>query len=78
MIITRGDKPLIVANKYGIKKFKVPPLDIKRKLNTNGAGDYFVGGFLANYIQNKSIQECVHGGMRMSLECIKKNSLHLS
>lgn len=67
-----------MTNNDGVQEFEVPILHIKQDLNTNGAGDYFVGGFLADYIQNDSVQNCIRNGIRLSLEFIRKNSLNLT
>lgn len=74
VIMTRGEKSIIVASKNGVTTFKVPHFESKGTLNTNGAGDCFVGGFLANYIQNKPISRCIHGGIQLSLKYIKEKS----
>lgn len=75
VIITRGNNPVILANKDQVREFKVPVVQAQKKLNTSGAGDYFVGGFLANYIQNKPIQECMKSGLELACKLIEKNSL---
>nr|XP_039273426.1 adenosine kinase 2-like isoform X1 [Styela clava] len=63
VVITQGAEPAIVATgphevaKYPIIKIK--PEDI---VDTNGAGDAFVGGFLSQLVKGKSIEQCVQGG----------------
>jgi len=44
----------------------VDPLPIQDIVDTTGAGDAFVGGFLSQLIQNKSIEECVQMGHRIA------------
>lgn len=40
------------------------PLIAKEKIvDTNGAGDAFVGGFLSRFIQKKPLEECVKCGV---------------
>ena len=42
---------------------KIPKELIK---DTNGAGDSFVGGFLAALSQDHSVEECVKAGIKLS------------
>ena len=35
---------------------------VEKLVDTNGAGDAFVGGFFAAYMQNKDIPDCVLAG----------------
>jgi len=44
-----------------------------RIVDTNGAGDAFVGGFLAQYIQGKSIAESIECGIWTATEIIQQN-----
>lgn len=61
VIITQGGDPTVVADADGnVSSFEVEKVD--NLVDTNGAGDAFVGGFLAAYMQNKTIPECVLSG----------------
>ena len=40
----------------------VPMIDSSKIIDTNGAGDAFVGGFLAAYTQRKSMEKCILAG----------------
>lgn len=61
VIITQGCKPTIVADPDGnVSLFEVEKVDML--VDTNGAGDAFVGGFLAAKMQNKPTPECVYAG----------------
>lgn len=63
VIITQGAKPIIVADEHGnISLFEVERLSLKRLVDTNGAGDAFVGGFFAGYMQENSIPDCIRSG----------------
>lgn len=62
-IITQGSE--FTAVSIGGKtatKYDVTPIDKKLIVDSNGAGDAFVGGFLALYKQGKSLKECVEAG----------------
>jgi len=61
VVITQGCHPTIVADANGnISYHEVEKVDTL--VDTNGAGDAFVGGFLSGYIQKKPIVECVASG----------------
>jgi len=65
VILTQGKDAVIVAvNKPGTEDVEthevpVPVLDGAKIVDTNGAGDAFVGGFLALLAQDKDIDTCV-------------------
>lgn len=59
VVITQGSLPTIVA--HGGKVTEYPVNEVKEEdiVDTNGAGDCFVGGFLSQLIQDKSIEDCI-------------------
>jgi adenosine kinase len=61
-VISQGKEPTIVAKGSKSTQFKVPPVDPSEIVDTNGAGDAFVGGFLAGHIKQKSVEECCKAG----------------
>ncbi|PAV64816.1 hypothetical protein WR25_01047 [Diploscapter pachys] len=73
VVFTQGPEPVIVVkNENDVTKFPVHRLEKDEIVDTNGAGDAFCGGFLAQYIQGKSIKECVECGCYAACEIIKK------
>lgn len=73
VIITQGKDPIICAKDGVITKypaFYVPPEEI---VDTNGAGDAFVGGFLAQYVQGKPLDICIKCGTYAATEVIKQS-----
>ncbi|CAI2177294.1 16981_t:CDS:2 [Funneliformis geosporum] len=63
VVITHGEKSTIVAEQDGgIKEYPIINIDKKDIVDTNGAGDAFVGGFLSQYVQGKPIDECISAG----------------
>ncbi|CAG8453553.1 7907_t:CDS:2 [Acaulospora morrowiae] len=64
VIITHGAQPTVVAYQETGKVVEIPtcPIADKDIVDTNGAGDSFVGGFLSQYITGKSIEESVKVG----------------
>ncbi|KAG9138962.1 hypothetical protein Leryth_007576 [Lithospermum erythrorhizon] len=62
-VITQGHDPVVVAEADGkVKLFPVIPLPKEKLVDTNGAGDAFVGGFLSQLVQEKPIENCVKAG----------------
>jgi adenosine kinase len=59
VIITQGANPTIIVQEGRVTLFKVMSIDPKDIVDTNGAGDAFVGGFLAQLVQGGSIDDCV-------------------
>ncbi len=62
VVFTQGSQSTIVACNGVVTEYAVDPLDSKLLVDTNGAGDAFVGGFLSELVQGKSIEECVKAG----------------
>ncbi|ESO87167.1 hypothetical protein LOTGIDRAFT_210552 [Lottia gigantea] len=62
VVFTQGDLPAIVAKDGKITEYPASSVDSKNIVDTNGAGDAFVGGFLAQLVQGKPISECMRCG----------------
>lgn len=62
VVFTQGSAPTIVAQHGKVISFPVPELEQKSIVDTNGAGDAFVGGYLAMLAQDKSLEECIKAG----------------
>ncbi|KAF2295687.1 hypothetical protein GH714_033590 [Hevea brasiliensis] len=61
-VITQGADPVVVAEDGKVKLFPVNLLPKEKLVDTNGAGDAFVGGFLSQLVQEKPIEDCVRAG----------------
>ncbi|KAG6765209.1 hypothetical protein POTOM_029233 [Populus tomentosa] len=61
-VITQGADPVVVAEDGKVKLFPVILLPKEKLVDTNGAGDAFVGGFLSQLVQEKPIEDCVRAG----------------
>uniref|UniRef100_A0A0N4ZRK1 Adenosine kinase n=1 Tax=Parastrongyloides trichosuri TaxID=131310 RepID=A0A0N4ZRK1_PARTI len=59
VIITQGHEPVIVCNDGKITEHVVNLLSKEKIIDTNGAGDAFVGGYLSQLIQGKDVEECI-------------------
>lgn len=62
VVFTQGASSTVVAGPDGVKEYPVPPVPADEIVDTNGAGDAFVGGFLAQLSAGKPIEECVRCG----------------
>lgn len=62
VVFTQGSKATLVAHEGVVHTFPVDPLPRELLVDTNGAGDAFVGGFLSQYVSKKSLADCIHAG----------------
>jgi len=60
VIITQGPEPIIAAVNGEIKVFPVPA--VENIVDTNGAGDGFCGGFLAELVRGAPLEQCIKCG----------------
>lgn len=59
VVITQGKDETVMAQSDKIETFPVVKTDPKYIVDTNGAGDAFVGGFLSELVQEKPLDQCV-------------------
>ena len=62
VVITQGADPTIVVQNGKITEYPVIPIAADKIVDTNGAGDAFVGGFLSQLVQDKPVERCVAAG----------------
>ena len=62
VVITQGSTATVVVENGVATSHAVEPLAKELLVDTNGAGDAFVGGFLAQLAQGKSTADCVAAG----------------
>jgi adenosine kinase len=62
VVFTQGCEPTLIACNGVITEYAVDPLSKELLVDTNGAGDAFVGGFLAQLAKGKEMAECVRAG----------------
>lgn len=62
VIFTQGSESTIVACDGAVTEYAVEKLEASKLVDTNGAGDAFVGGFLSKLVQGKGMEECVKAG----------------
>eukprot|EP00013_Stygamoeba_regulata_P024515 CAMPEP_0177649154 /NCGR_PEP_ID=MMETSP0447-20121125/11218_1 /TAXON_ID=0 /ORGANISM="Stygamoeba regulata, Strain BSH-02190019" /LENGTH=351 /DNA_ID=CAMNT_0019151859 /DNA_START=81 /DNA_END=1137 /DNA_ORIENTATION=- len=61
-IVTQGSQNTWEVTKDKAIAHPVPKLDASLIVDTNGAGDSFVGGFLSQYVQGAAIPRCIDAG----------------
>lgn len=62
VVFTLGSDPTIVATLGVVTTYPVDILPRELLVDTNGAGDAFVGGFLSQLLLSKPLSECVRAG----------------
>jgi adenosine kinase len=60
VVFTQGAEPTIIATAEGFTEYPIIPCD--NLVDTNGAGDAFVGGYLAKLVEGQDVAECVRAG----------------
>ncbi|XP_078284625.1 adenosine kinase-like isoform X8 [Rhinoraja longicauda] len=62
IVFTQGKEDTIAATAESVAAY--PVLDIKQDdiVDTNGAGDAFVGGFLSQLLYDQPLEECIRAG----------------
>lgn len=73
VIITQGSEPIVLAIGDEVKKFNVLKIDQEKIVDTNGAGDAFVGGFLAQLAKGESLEKCIDCGIWSSALIIQRS-----
>ena len=63
VIVTRGTKGSIAYDGTSYTEFGIIPCDV---VDTMGAGDSFIAGFLYGILQGKSLQESMEQGAKNS------------
>lgn len=62
VVLTQGSNNTLVACQGKVTSYPVDSLYNEMIIDTNGAGDAFVGGFVAQLIKGESLSDCVRGG----------------
>ncbi|KAM8924604.1 adenosine kinase [Pelodytes ibericus] len=62
VVFTQGHDDTIMATENEVVAFPVIEIDQSKIVDTNGAGDAFVGGFLSQLVSEKPLEECIRAG----------------
>jgi len=71
VVITQGCDPCILVENGEVSEHPVTKLSSDQIVDTNGAGDAFVGGFLAQLAKGKSTKEAIQCGLWAATEIIQ-------
>lgn len=77
VIITQGKESVLLGIETEVKTFPIPSIDSKLIVDTNGAGDAFVGGFLSQYIQDQPLDRCVQAAVWAAQRIIQRSGFSL-
>lgn len=72
-VITTGHNPVILAHKGKITEFPVRAIPEEKLVDTNGAGDAFAGGFLAQMVLDQSYDVCIKCGIWTASEIVQRS-----
>eukprot|EP00824_Muranothrix_gubernata_P018141 TRINITY_DN37048_c0_g1_i1.p1 TRINITY_DN37048_c0_g1~~TRINITY_DN37048_c0_g1_i1.p1 ORF type:complete len:344 (-),score=66.08 TRINITY_DN37048_c0_g1_i1:60-1091(-) len=73
VVITQGPEPTLVATEGKVTEYPVVKIPADKIVDTNGAGDSFVGGFLSQLVRGKGIDECVRAGNYAACTIIQRS-----
>ncbi|CAI5724254.1 unnamed protein product [Hyaloperonospora brassicae] len=62
VVFTQGADATIVVHEGKVHRFEVPSIAASSIVDTNGAGDAFVGGFLSRLALKQPLDKCVQAG----------------
>merc|ERR1712232_1198010 len=71
VVITQGAESTLVAYKGHVTEYPIVKLAKEKIVDTNGAGDAYVGGFLAALAKGKDVQGCHEAGAYAACEIIQ-------
>eukprot|EP01059_Diplonema_ambulator_P006904 TRINITY_DN16478_c0_g1_i1.p1 TRINITY_DN16478_c0_g1~~TRINITY_DN16478_c0_g1_i1.p1 ORF type:complete len:363 (+),score=56.41 TRINITY_DN16478_c0_g1_i1:87-1175(+) len=78
VIITHGGDPTVAATDDGIIEFETPLLPPEEIIDLNGAGDAFVGGFLSQLSNHRTLPECIRAGQYAAAAIIRNHGCTFS
>ncbi|CAL8102167.1 unnamed protein product [Calicophoron daubneyi] len=79
VVITQASDPVLLAVEGNpiIREIPVPRLPTKDIVDTNGAGDAFASGFIAEYMHSASIDKAVKEALKSAVYIIKRSGFTL-
>lgn len=71
VVVTQGANDVILVADGKMDSIPVPKLPQEKIVDTNGAGDAFIGGFLSQYIQHKPFKTCIECGIYTAIHVLQ-------
>lgn len=75
VVITHGAEATHVVTAGEHRSFPVPTVAAHEIVDTNGAGDAFVGGFLSQLVRGRSLDQCVNAGHYTAQVIIRRSGV---
>ena len=69
LIVTLGSQGVLYIDKDSHKFYKANKVEV---IDTTGAGDSFIGGFVASYVEDGNIEAAIELGQTVAALCIQK------
>ena len=63
VVITQGSDPVICVENSQVREFPIEKVPTESIVDTNSAGDAFVGGFLAQFAQGRGVGAALRCGV---------------
>ena len=73
VIFTQGPGPVLLCKDGKVVESPIIPITEEDIVDTNGAGDAWVGGFLSQLVLGKTIEQCLQGGHYAANVVIKRS-----
>ncbi|KAL1123504.1 hypothetical protein AAG570_002582 [Ranatra chinensis] len=78
VVITQGSDPVIVVEGGKCREFPVVFLPSEKVVDTNGAGDAFVGGFMAQLVKRRPIETCIKCAIWTATQIVQRSGCTFS
>lgn len=72
VIVTQGENSVIVVKNEIITQYPVTKIPTNDIMDSNGAGDAFIGGFISKYVLGCSVEECIKSGINAGSYIIQR------
>lgn len=73
VVITQGTEPTVIAQDGKCQQYPIVPLEKSQIVDTNGAGDAYVGGFLSKLVQGCSNEVCHAAGAKSAAAIVQQS-----
>jgi len=73
VIFTQNEKPVLLYHNRTYYEFPNEPVPVEKIVDMNGAGDSFVGGFIAALMHGRDLRTCVDAGHWLASRVIQRS-----
>ena len=75
VVVTQGPSPTLLAAGGEIVELPIEPLNMDLLVDTNGAGESFVGGFCVGLLKGEGLAECVKRGQWLARVVVQQSGV---